>query len=235
MFYYEKDGRIRAMKQRHADIFGQIYLSFYDADKEEFSKRFRNRFILGSTILVLVLAVPIVFLGFSFGSIILGIVLYALIAFFSALDDIPTFSLFFKDEAMKKFEISTKSVKVGTASSDIFVQSRIIAENGTAGFWEKFLDNKDEAITQEAIELAIQEATLNEAIKGMNDYIRATSESAIRDEVFHKLDEAQDKGVALAQRFNDFEDKLLRAADAERDGKVLQYMAMVDRLGSQAA
>lgn len=235
MFYYEKDGRIRAMKQRHDDIMGRIYLSFYDADKEDLSKRFRNRFILGSTILVLILAVPIVFWGFNFGSIILGIVLYALIAFFSALDDIPTFSLFFKDEAMEKFEISTKSVKVGNASSDIFVQSRIIAENGTAGFWEKFLDNKNEAITQEAIELAIQEATLNEAIKGMNDYIRATSESAIRDEVFHKLDEAQDKGVALAQRFNDFEDKLLRAADAERDGKVLQYMEMVDQLGSQAA
>lgn len=235
MFYYEKDGRIRAMKQEHDNIFGQIYLSFYDADKEELSKRFRNRFILGSTILVLILAVPIVFWGFNFGTIVLGVILYALIAFFSALDDIPTFSLFFKDEAMEKFEISTKSVKVGNASSDIFVQSRIIAENGTAGFWEKFLDNKNEAITQEAIELAIQEATLNEAIKGMNDYIRATSESAIRDEVFHKLDEAQDKGVALAQRFNDFEDKLLRAADAERDGKVLQYMEMVDQLGSQAA
>ena len=233
MYYYEKNGKINAFK-RAEDVLGKKEVSFYSADKENFINTYRRRFIAGVIIAVIFISTPFFFIDSFIAALMTGLFFYFIISFFTSLEGEGNsiVSFFFKDLAMLKFEIGSKLYRAADTDKYecITTCSEIFAAYGTSGFWNKFMNVQNEDILQEATEIAIQEYILNNAISGMEKYIRETSESAIRDEVFHKLDEARDKYSDLVKRFNDFELTVLRTADAERDGKVLQYMEMVDQL-----
>lgn len=235
MYYYEKNDKINALRRSKDDL-GRKYVDFYSADKEKFVKRYRRRFIAGVIIAVICISAPFFLLNSFFGALAAGVFIYFAISFITYLDDCSITSLFSKDSAMLKFKIDTDLYGRWTDRCNyIAVRSEILAEYGTSEFWNKFMNVKNEELLQEATEIAIQERILKDAIAGMKKYIREVSESAIRDEVFHKLDEANDKHAALIDRFDAFQLHVLRASDAVRDEEVLQHMASLDQLDSQAA
>lgn len=235
MYYYEKNDKINALRRSKDDL-GRKYVDFYSADKEKFVKRYRRRFIAGVIIAVICISAPFFLLNSFFGALAAGVFIYFAISFITYLDDCSITSLFSKDSAMLKFKIDTDRYGRWTDRCNyIAVRSEILAEYGTSEFWNKFMNVKNEELLQEATEIAIQERILKDAIAGMKKYIREVSESAIRDEVFHKLDEANDKHAALIDRFDAFQLHVLRASDAVRDEEVLQHMASLDQLDSQAA
>lgn len=235
MYYYEKNDKINALRRSKDDV-GRKYVDFYSADKEKFVKRYRRRFIAGVIIAVICISAPFFLLNSFFGALAAGVFIYFAISFITYLDDCSITSLFSKDSAMLKFKIDTDRYGRWTDRCNyIAVRSEILAEYGTSEFWNKFMNVKNEELLQEATEIAIQERILKDAIAGMKKYIREVSESAIRDEVFHKLDEANDKHAALIDRFDAFQLHVLRASDAVRDEEVLQHMASLDQLDSQAA
>lgn len=235
MFYYEKNDKINALR-RSEDSLGRKYVDFFSADKENFTKRYRRRFIAGMIIAVTILGGPFIFIDSFIVALLTGLILYGVISVLTAIDACSISSLFFKDSAMLKFKIDSECYRANTGRENyISVRSDIFAEYGSSEFWNKFMNIKNEELLQEATEIAIQECILKDAIAGMKKYIREVSESAIRDEVFRKLDEANDKHAALIDRFDDFQLNVLRASDAVRDEKVLQHMATLDQLDSQAA
>lgn len=235
MYYYEKNDKINALRRSKDDV-GRKYVDFYSADKEKFVKRYRRRFIAGVIIAVICISAPFFLLNSFFGALAAGVFIYFAISFITYLDDCSITSLFSKDSAMLKFKIDPDRYGRWTDRRNyIAVRSEILAEYGTSEFWNKFMNVKNEELLQEATEIAIQERILKDAIAGMRKYIQETSESAIRDEVFRKLDEANDKHAALIDRFDDFQLNVLRASDAVRDEEVLQHMASLDQLDSQAA
>lgn len=235
MYYYEKNDKINALC-RSEDAVGRKYVDFYSADKEKLVKRYRRRFIAGAIITAICISAPFFLINSFIVALVTGLIAYGVISVIASIDDYSIVPLFFKDSAMLKFEINSDRYRANTDRRNyITVRSEIFAEYGTSEFWNKFMNIKNDELLQEATEIAIQERILKDAIAGMKKYIREVSESAIRDEVFHKLDEANDKHAALLDRFDAFQLNVLRVSDAIRDEKVLQHMATLDQLDSQAA
>lgn len=233
MIYFEKDDEIQAISIVQ-NILGRKNVSFYSADKEKLSKSYRNRFVLGSVILAASLIIPHFLISSFVWASVSGVILFVMLCIFSSLDGVSVLDLFSKDCAMKKFQVNSKLHRA-SYSDNVAVCSEMFSVHGTAGFWERFLNNNNVDIFQEAVEIARQEVVLTEAITGMKEYINTTSKSAIRDEVFRKLEEANGKKSSLIRRFNNFEETVLQSSDAKRDGEVLQHMLAIDELDTEAA